>query len=234
MKYQIGLLSLILAFWCLVASVAGAGEISSDGQRLAGVLDSMHVEQLWLPGHSVNWRTGEPSKTTHTNTLLMQVKGTIHTHCSAFAAAAAEKMGLYLLHPPEHSSVLLANAQQDWLRGAGTNQGWHAVSSPLLAQQLANQGQFVVVTYKNPDPDTPGHIAVVRPSIKDDQEILAHGPKIIQAGSHNYQSTSVEVGFRRALRHGQLLYFAHEIVWPSVVKQDGADKLGASAGNAIN
>ena len=56
------------------------------------------------------------------------------THCSAFAASEAEKLGIYLLHPPEHSATLLANAQQEWLFGAGTNQGWFLVQSPLEAQ----------------------------------------------------------------------------------------------------
>ena len=223
MKCKVGLPPLILAVWLAVALVADATELAPDGQRLAVVLDSMHVEQLWLPGHPVNWRTGEPVESGHTN-LPLNIKGSAHTHCSAFAAAAAEKLGIYLLHPPAHSSFLLANAQQDWLRADGTNQGWYAISSPLLAQQLANGGQLVVVTYKNPDPDTPGHIAIVRPSTKSDQEIMAAGPQIIQAGSHNYQSTSVGTGFRRALRQGQLLYFAHKVYWPPVVGPAGSDK----------
>src|SRR6202042_1276578 len=105
---------------------------------------------LWLPGYHVDWRTGVSN-----GKLLQSTNG--HTHCSAFAAAAAEKLGVYLLRPPEHSAVLLANAQQDWLRGAGTNQGWRAVESPVMAQHLANQGQLVVVTFKNADPQVPGH-----------------------------------------------------------------------------
>lgn len=212
-----------ILFFVSVAWTAGfaalAGEITPAGQKLAGLLDSMHVEQLWLAGHPVDWRTGEPSG--------HSVSPGTHTHCSAFAAAAAEKAGIYLLHPPGHSSFLLANAQQDWLRAAGTNQGWYAVSSPLQAQQLANQGQLVVVTFKNPNSAEPGHIAIVRPSTKSDEAIRAEGPQIIQAGARNYQSTSVRVGFAHhpgAFARGQLLYFAHPIFPPATPAAAGPAK----------
>ena len=187
-----------------------ASEIKPQGQRLADLLDSMQVERLWLPGQSVDWRTGVPDGKIDTG------KGS-HSHCSAFAAAAAEKLGVYLLHPPEHSADLLANAQQNWLRAAGTNAGWRAVSSPLAAQQLANEGQLVMVTCKNPNPDASGHIAVVRPSTKSDAEIQAEGPQIIQAGGHNYTSTSTKLGFeyhKEAFEKGELLYFVHPLSLP--------------------
>lgn len=186
---------------------AAASEITPAGEQLANVLDSMHVEQLWLSGRQVDWRTGEPNGIFYTNANL-------HTHCSAFAAAAAEKLGVYLLHPPEHSAFLLANAQQDWLRGEGTNEGWQPVKSVIEAQQLANEGQLVVVTCKNPDSTRPGHIAIVRPSAKSDKAILAEGPEIIQAGAHNYTHATTSQGFknhRGAFENHELLYFYHEI-----------------------
>jgi len=184
-----------------------AGEITPQGQRLAEVLDSMQVEQLWLPSLSVNWRTGRPDGRIDTG------KGA-HTHCSAFAAAAAEKLGVYLLHPPEHSADLLANAQQDWLHADGTNFGWQAVSSPQAAQHLANEGQLVLVTCKNSNPEASGHIAILRPSTKSEAEIRAEGPQIIQAGGHNYASTSTKQGFKYhpgAFEKGELLYFVHPL-----------------------
>jgi hypothetical protein len=186
---------------------APAGDIAPAGRHLAEILDSMHVDQLWLPGYHVDWRTGV------SNGKPLQTAGG-HTHCSAFAAAAAEKTGIYLLRPPEHSAVLLANAQQDWLRGPGTNQGWSCVTSAVVAQHLANEGEFVVITCKNPDPKMAGHIAVVRPSTKSDAEILAEGPQIIQAGRHNYISTNAREGFKNhpgAFENKQLLYFAHPL-----------------------
>ena len=126
----------------------------------------------------------------------------------------AERLGIYLLHPPEHSSVLLANAQQDWLRSTGTNCGWFAVDSPLKAQRLANQGELVVVTCKNSNPKRPGHIAVVRPSAKDDASIQSEGPEITQAGLHNYIDTNAKEGFKNhpgAFEKQELLYFAHVV-----------------------
>lgn len=188
-------------------ATAGAAEISPEGHKLADLLDSMHVEQLWLSGHPVNWRTGEPVGNGYADTDL-------HTHCSAFAAAAAEKMGIYLLHPPEHSAVLLANAQEEWLLSAGTNQGWYSVTSPLKAQQLANAGTLVVVVCKNPDKAKPGHIAIVRPSLWSDEKILRDGPDLIQAGERNYTSVTARTGFKNhpgAFENGQLLYFAHAV-----------------------
>ena len=97
---------LMAMLWLWATPLASASEITPDGQRLAAVLDSMHVDRLWLAGSKVNWQTGEPDGKFKTNSLT-------HTHCSAFAAAAADKLGIYLLHPPGHSTYLLANAQQD-------------------------------------------------------------------------------------------------------------------------
>ena len=54
----------------------------------------------------------------------------------------------------------------------------------------------MVVTCKNPDPKRPGHIAIVRPSTKSDQRILAEGPDIIQAGAHHYTRTTAREGFK--------------------------------------
>ncbi|HVV01278.1 MAG TPA: BPL-N domain-containing protein, partial [Verrucomicrobiae bacterium] len=147
---------------------ASAGEITPKGHQLLGVLDGMHVDKLWLPGRRVDWRSGASHGTRYTN-------GTSHTHCSAFAAAAAERLGIYLLRPPEHSTVLLANAQQDWLCSRGTNHGWRRIDSAIEAQRLANRGELVVVTYKSPKPARPGHIAIVRPSHWDKTKILSEG-----------------------------------------------------------
>jgi hypothetical protein len=209
MKNRIIILGLVAAAIFLRTPAALAGNISPEGQKLIATLDAMHVDKLWLAGAQVDWRTGE------TNGKVYSVPNG-HTHCSAFAAAAAEKLGVYLLRPPEHSSVLLANAQQTWLCGAGTNDGWFAVRSPLEAQKLANAGNLVVVTCKNPDPNRPGHIAIVRPSEKSDEKILAEGPEITQAGLHNYIDSNTREGFKNhkdAFEKNQLLYFAHPLVW---------------------
>ena len=199
---------------CLVLTVAVAVTaqeirptvaITPAGQHLAEALDQMDVEHRWLAGKHVKWRTGE--------TLDKPVNdGKSHTHCSAFVAAAAEKLGIYILRPPQHSASLLANAQYDWLGGEGRKGGWMPVGNGLDAQQLANRGYLVVAVYKESNPKTPGHIAIVRPSTKSEAKIREEGPQIIQAGKDNHASTSLKEGFkhhRAAFRDGQIRYFAH-------------------------
>jgi hypothetical protein len=78
---------------------------SDHGTRQAalGVLDGMKVESLWLAREHVNWETGEPDKG-------QDYAGPGRsTHCSAFAAAVGERLGVYMLRPPEHGQILLAN-----------------------------------------------------------------------------------------------------------------------------
>jgi hypothetical protein len=213
MRYKIvdtSLRNLLAAL--MLAALAGApavtaGEISPAGKRLSRFLDGMHVEEHWLCGQQVDWRSGEPN-----GKVFATGKG--HTHCSAFAAAAADRLGIYLLHPPEHSAMLLANAQQDWLNASGAAQGWHHVATPVQAQELANEGQLVVVTFKNPDPETPGHVAIVRPSAKSKAEIEAEGPDVVQAGLHNHRRTTVKEGFKShpgAFEKREVQYFAHAV-----------------------
>jgi hypothetical protein len=182
------------------------GPITPAGERLAFALDGMNVESLWLAKEHVNWETGEPDKAAD-----YEGPGT-HTHCSAFAAAAAKRLGVYLLRPPEHGQVLLANAQADWLAGgAGAKAGWRRVSSMREAQHLANQGSIVLVLYPSPDRHVPGHIAIVRPSEKGPKALEENGPEIIQAGEHNHAKTNVRLGFENhpgAWPDG-VLYYAH-------------------------
>ena len=166
------------------------GPISPAGHQLAATLDSMNVESLWLAEEHVNWETGEPDRGAD-----YEGPGN-HTHCSAFAAAAAKRLGVYLLRPPEHGQLLLANAQVEWLgSAAGQKSGWQKVPDMRKAQRLANQGNLVLVLFQNPDKHVPGHIAIIRPSEKSLTALQENGPQIIQAGNHNHASTSVRIGF---------------------------------------
>ncbi len=181
--------------------------ITPAGQRLAAALDQMDVEHHWLAKKYVNWRTGETIDRPVTD-------GKSHTHCSAFVAAAAEKLGVYILRPPKHSPTLLANAQYDWLGGEGRKEGWTPLATGLEAQQLANRGDLVVAVYKASDPKKPGHIAIIRPSTKGEAQIRAEGPQIIQAGRDNHASTSIKEGFKHhptAFRDDHIRFFAHAI-----------------------
>ena len=184
------------------------GPISPGGLRLAALLDGMHVESLWLANEHVNWETGEPDRGAG-----YEGPGN-HTHCSAFAAAAAKRLGVYLLRPPEHGQLLLSNAQADWIPGPeGRKAGWRPVPNMRQAQHLANEGSLVVVLFKNPDPHKPGHIAIVRPSEKSARTLEENGPEVIQAGEHNHDKINVRVGFENhpgAFPNG-VRYYVHSL-----------------------
>lgn len=184
------------------------GPITPAGERLASTLDGMNVEHLWLSHEHVNWETGEPDRGAND-----EGPGN-HTHCSAFAAAAAKRLGVYLLRPPEHGQILLASAQAAWLAGAeGSQKGWRHVSKMTEAQHLANQGTLVLVVFENPDKHVPGHIAIVRPSEKSARTLEENGPEIIQAGEHNHTKINVRAGFENhpgAWPDG-VRYYAHRV-----------------------
>ncbi|MGP0021190.1 MAG: hypothetical protein ACLPHP_21650 [Candidatus Sulfotelmatobacter sp.] len=184
------------------------GRITPAGHRLAGALDAANVESLWLAHEHVNWETGEPDRGGD-----YEGPGK-HTHCSAFAAAIAKRLGVYLLHPPEHGQLLLANAQAQWLRSEeAVHKGWRGAHDAHEAQAEANRGNLVVVVFANPDKHEPGHVAIVRPSEKSVDALERDGPQIIQAGQHNHASTVVRIGFANhagAFPDG-VRYYVHEL-----------------------
>jgi hypothetical protein len=192
----------VVAWISLPTLVVGAdGAISPQGKALGDKLDSLHVKKLWLSQRYVDWETGKeihpdnPKKYTHS------------THCSAFVAAACQRLGVYILRPPEHSEILLANAQFDWLQEKGKEHGWQPVRGAAEAQRLANQGNLVVATFKAADAKKPGHIAIVRPWVRTAAEIQKDGPEIIQAGQTNYDHASLRTGFSK-----------HPGAWPDGVR----------------
>jgi hypothetical protein len=212
----------MLGILLLLNAATRATEITEKGRKLAEVLDRMGVEKLWKQGNYVNWDTGESLDKEVTD-------GKPHTHCSAFAASAAKKLGVYLLRPPGkddppgvkgHREKLLANAQFDWLHSCeGYAFGWRPVSSPLEAQRLANRGYLVVATFGEANPKKSGHIAIVRPSSqRSEEEIEADGPQVIQAGMRNRASTTLRAGFgshKEAWEDGRgVRFFAHPLDLP--------------------
>lgn len=190
---------------------AGTVDVAPGATRLAAVLDSLDVETHWPAGVHVHWESGVPDGRPE------RLPGQ-HTHCSAFVAAAAKHLGVYILRPPEHPQTLLANAQYDWLASEdGRQGGWRPVHDGLEAQSLANQGELVLAAYRNHHDDKPGHIAVVRPSDKTERDIVRDGPQIAQAGSINYRSTDLRRGFAghpAAWAKGELRYYAHAVNLP--------------------
>lgn len=182
-----------------------ANPISPSAERLAQTIDSLDVEHHWPAGEHVHWESGIPDGKPETGAGK-------HTHCSAFVAAAAKRAGIYILRPPEHKQILLANAQYDWLESEGQAQGWKALHDGIEAQRFVNEGWFVVAAYKNHHDDKPGHIAIVRPSDKDVRALREEGPQITQAGGTNYRSVSLRQGFAghpAAWKHQEVRYFAH-------------------------
>jgi len=186
------------------------GPITPAGERLAHFLDGTGVEHLWIIANRVNWETGAA--------IGPSTRATA-THCSAFAAAASERLGVYLLRPPQHGQDLLASAQLVWLREAGTASGWRSLPGPAEAQAAANRGDLVVEAFENPNPVRPGHIAIVRPSEQSRETLDRDGPRETQAGGVNKLDTSTREGFHYHLGAwlpgggGSIRYYAHAIDW---------------------
>lgn len=174
-----------------------ASSITAKGKHLARVLDEMEVEKYWQPGVAIHWKTGKPDPN----------QGQHATHCSAFVAAACERLGVYILRPPDHSQVLLANAQQKWLLNEGEKEGWRPVKSWSAAQQRANDGDLVVASFRNPNPEEPGHVALVRPSTRSPESITKDGPDFIWAGRHNHNRGTLDECFHE--HKDKVLFFAH-------------------------
>jgi hypothetical protein len=199
-----------MVFAAMIATPAA--EISGDGKKLQDFLDRTGVEHLWPAGEHVNWETGVPDG-------KPEKSAGKHTHCSAFVASMAKQLGVYILRPPEHGQILLANAQYDWLGDAGDAQGWREVGDAHRAQSEANRGMLVVATYKNRHDDKPGHIVIVRPGNKSSAAIDAEGPDITQAGGTNFVSTSLRRGFAghpQAWPRNEVRYYEHAVDWRRV------------------
>jgi hypothetical protein len=187
------------------------GPITSDGQKLTAFLDASGVDHLWPAGWHVDWQTGQPDRP--------EAGGRdAKTHCSAFVGAMTVRLGIYILRPPEHPQQLLANAQLRWLAGDSARYGWQSVASASEAQRLANQGMLVVAAFENPDPQKPGHIAIIRPSSKSAAELERDGPQETQAGSTNAINIAVAEGFRHhpgawSPAGGAIRFYAHQVNW---------------------
>ena len=174
-------------------------------------LEGMEVDKLWLPGAIVDWKTGLP-----TGQPIKDTKSK-HTHCSQFVAAATERLGVYVLRPPEHGVVLLANAQFVWLASdAGKKAGWVAMKDGAAAQAAANDGRLVLASLKNPDPTKSGHIAIVRPGNKEADLLAKDGPDIMQAGGTNALRTTLRKGFgNHKKEYDQIAFYAHVVDLPT-------------------
>ena len=178
----------------------------------------MNVEALWQANYPIDWRTGQIAGPFETSPGG-------HTHCSAFAAAVADRLGVYILRPPEHGQMWLANAQEQWLNGApggrtaASAARWGRIGylrdpgASDRAVAVANQGHLVVASYFQPPVEgrqRSGHIAIVRPSDKPPERIAENGPDVTQAGGQNWLRVALRKGFaahRAGWNEGTIEYF---------------------------
>jgi hypothetical protein len=191
--------------------------ISDGGERLRVFLDGTHVETRWIADCHVIWQTGQRNGPAEGDPAH-------HTHCSAYVAAAALYLDIYILRPPNHKQVQLANAQVSWLNGVAgapeptaTASGWRALGRSGDAGVLddaiaaANQGKLVVAGYLQPPTqqgatqvDGPGHIVVVRPQENFPSD---NGPQVVTAGVQNFKSASMKFAFQD-----------HPLAWPDAIQ----------------
>jgi hypothetical protein len=200
------------------ATISGTGPccgpITPNAQRVLDVLNASDVEHLWQKSTHVAWDTGAPDMSPSDEAAFARVDRT-DTHCSAYAAAIGQRLGVYMLRPPEHRQTFLASAQVAWFSSHwGRNAGWYEVTTPEQAQALANAGKLVVASYPAPDPDHhPGHIAIVRPDAhRTLDQIHESGLVLTQAGDRNYNRITERAAFKwhpGAWPTG-VQYFAHE------------------------
>jgi 2C-methyl-D-erythritol 2,4-cyclodiphosphate synthase len=187
--------------------------INEQGKQLKKFLLGMDVENHWIAGSHIDWETGIADHP--------DAKAGNHTHCSAFVAAACKQSGIYILRPPEHGQLLLANAQYDWLQTeAARNEGWRSITGVNRlwvygeAQKAANHGNIVVAIIKNQDDSKPGHAALIVPRDTDTASLSANGPSLIMAGTHNFNNISLKNGFKSHLiswPEDQIAFYVHPI-----------------------
>ena len=216
---RLGLFFAALGLSANAALAACCGPITPQGRQLLTFLDQSSVEHLWLPHIHVHWISGKPD---------LRRPGTSRhaTHCSAYAAAMSVRLGVPLLRPPEHRAGMLATPQTHWLNSStGRALGWRAVDMQQ-AQTLANQGEFVLAAWANPNPHRSGHIAIVRPSEQSRSDLARHGPELTMAGHINALQISTERGFEDhpgawiAGGQGSVQYFAHAVDWAQVAARE--------------
>jgi hypothetical protein len=186
------------------------GYTPAGGPRLTEFLDALPVTTRWIHNHRVVWQTGQQNAAESQGT-------TEETHCSAFIAAVALMLDIYLLRPPHYGQQGLANAQADWLAGEATfagptakASGWIALGASgdagalKAAVEAANLGRLVVGVYKAPSGSTSdghGHTCIVRPqsaaAVGDD------GPHVMSVADVNRPDTPMRTAFH-----------AHPDAWP--------------------
>lgn len=183
-----------------ITSSIPVAQTPNGAGRLNQVLDSLNVEgnKKYLPSGPRGNRT---------------------TWCNVFTQDALKGLGV----PQKNFPTGLANQMNDWFHKKGAANGWRKVSA-AEAQQLANQGNPTVATWKNPSGGH-GHIGVIRPG-----QLKNGSPTMAQAGGTNFNKGTVRQGFGNK----EPQYFVYE--GPRTGAGNTASKpttVGASAGAGL-
>ncbi len=182
----------------------------AGGPRLTEFLDALLVATRWIGGHHVVWQTGQQN-------AADGVGKENHTHCSAFVAAVALMLDIYILRPPYFAQEELANAQAQWLAAAksfdgptAAATGWSFLGATGDAGALeaattaAAAGMLVLAIYEASKGS--GHVCIVRPQAQD-TPMDDSGPDVVSVGERNDLHMSMKQAFAD-----------HEDAWPSNIK----------------
>lgn len=176
--------------------------MSKEGRALAAALDGMDVENHWLAGQRVDWKTG--------NSIDEEGSGTT-SNGGAFVAAVGARFKLPM--PASELANFQPGNQFEWLLIDGKAKGWMAMGE-VEAQLLANQGWIVIAAWKNSasagERKTSGMTAIVRPDSKPVGDIAKNGPRVILAGDQNRNNVALNEAFpASAWDNREVVFLAH-------------------------
>jgi hypothetical protein len=176
--------------------------ISKEGRALAAALDGMDIENHWLAGRKVDWKTGNPVGDDDIGTT---------SNGGAFVAAVGARFKVPM--PVTETSSFLPENQFEWLLVDGKPKGWLPMGE-VEAQLLANQGWVVVAAWKNPAPAGERHVscilAIVHPDTKPVGEVASSGPTVMLAGDQNFQRVALNKAFpSSAWENREVVFLAH-------------------------
>ena len=176
--------------------------MAQAGIAFAAFLDRLDVEKHWLPGKTVDWKTGKVSDDSDSGPA---------SNAGAFVKAVCARMKVPMSAASDDG--VLASSQYEWLLDAGKRKNWLKVGE-AEAQFLANQGWVVIAAWKNmaetDEESVRGQTAIVRPDPQPAGAILQRGPRIIMAGLKNHNDISIKDGFPAdAWKKFEIVYLAH-------------------------
>jgi hypothetical protein len=115
------------------------------------------------------------------------IQGRLITYCNVFVSDCTRAFACEIPHW-WHGKEQTANENIGWLNsGHGALHGWVKNIDETGARVSALVGRPTVAVWRNPNPNIPGHMAMVLP----DHDALV----IAQAGRENFERCRLNVGF---------------------------------------